>query len=329
MWRRLLGVGRISVPTRSVAGTEAHSAVGAPAAGLLRRLQWTVLRPLASQLGGDERSLFRGPGLELAEIREYQPGDDVRHIDWSVTARTDRPFVREAYAERALDAWLLLDVSASVDWGTVRCLKRDRGIELAAVAGELLGRHGNRVGALLFAERPLAFIPPAAGRIHLLRVLARLRDEPRQAAHGRTDLQTALERVDRVARRRGLLLVMSDFLVPDGWQTAMGRLAARHEVVAVRLRDPREVELPDVGLVTLEDPETGGQMIVDTHDGGLRDRFRRAAETQSEQISADLARRGVDQLVVGTDEDLLPALTCFLQARRRRRSARVAGGGIR
>ena len=286
---------------------------------MLRRLHWTVLRPLATRLGGDERSLVRGGGLELAEVREYQPGDDVRRIDWNATARTDRPFVREAFAERALDAWLVVDLSASVDWGTARCLKRDRAIELVAAASQILGHHGNRVGALLFAERPLGIVPPATGRVHLLRMLAHMREEPRQAAAGRTDLRTALGAADGVIRRRSLVLVVSDFLAPDGWQDALGRLARRHEVVAVRLRDPREAELPDVGLVTLEDPETGEQATVDTGDRDLRERFRRAAEDQAARVAAELARHGVDRLELSTDEELLPALIGFLEARRRAR----------
>jgi uncharacterized protein (DUF58 family) len=287
--------------------------------GLLRRLHWTILRPLARHLGGDERSLVRGPGIELAEVREYQPGDDVRHIDWKITARTDRPHVREAYAERALDAWLLLDVSASVDWGTTRCLKRDRAIELAGVAGSLLGRHGNRVGALLFAERPLVLVPPGSGRTHLLRVLAQVRDEPRQAAAGRTDLAAAVSRLRTLLRRRSFVLVVSDFLVPDGWQDGLGALAQRHEVVAVRLSDPREAELPDVGLVTFEDPETGSQLIVDTSDRKLRERFLRAAQGQVDRVDAHFAGRGIDRLILSTDEEILPPLVRFLNARRLRR----------
>lgn len=290
---------------------------------LLRRLQWTVLRPLAARLGGDERSLVRGFGLELTEVREYQPGDDVRHIDWNMTARTDRPFVREALAERALDVWLVVDVSPSVDWGTIRRLKRDLAVEFAAVVGLLLGRQGNRIGTLLFAERPRAFVPPGGGRAHLLRLLTCLRDEPRRDGVGQTDLVAALRQVRAFARRRSLILVVSDFLVPDGWQTALGPLAQRHEVVAVRLRDPREPEIPDVGLVTLEDPETGGQLLVDTGDRRLRERFAVAAAAQDERISADLARAGVDHLVLATDEDLVPALVRFLTARKYRRPGRA------
>jgi uncharacterized protein (DUF58 family) len=279
-----------------------------------------MLRPLARYLGGDERSLVRGPGLELAEIREYQPGDDVRHIDWNTTARTDRPFVREAYAERALDAWLLVDLSASIDWGTARCLKRDHAVELAAVAGQLLGRHGNRIGALLFADRPLAVLPPSAGRLQLLRLLSRLRDEPRRLGVGPTDLAAVFQRANVVIRRRSFILIISDLLGAEGWQQALRTLAQRHEVVVARLRDPREAELPDIGLVTLEDPETGEQLTVDTGSRALRRRFAEAARMQAERTRADLAVAGVEQLTISTDDDLLPALVRFLQARRARRA---------
>jgi uncharacterized protein (DUF58 family) len=296
-----------------------------PEQSLLRRLRWTVLKPLATRLGGDHCSLVRGPGLDLAELREYQPGDDVRRIDWNVTARSDRPFVREAFTERSLDVWLLLDLSASIDWGTAHCLKRQRAVEIAGVVAELLGHHGNRVAVLPFAARPLDPIPPTAGRAGLLRLLAQIARHPRQAGRGRTDLRAALARANTLLRRRALVLVVSDFIVPDGWQAELGRLAYRHEVVAVRLADPRESELPDVGLVTLEDPETGAQLIVDTADARLRERFTRAAEARAEALRLELARRGVDELVLSTGEDLLPPLTRFLEARRQRRGTRRAG----
>jgi uncharacterized protein (DUF58 family) len=297
--------------------------------GLLRRLQWTVIRPLASRLGGDERSLVRGFGLELSDLREYQPGDDVRHIDWNTTARTDRPYVREAYAERALDVWLVVDVSPSVAWGTARCLKRDLAVELAATVGLLRGRQGNRIGALLFAERPRALVPVGIGRAHLLRLVTCLRDEPRRDGAGRTDLAAALAQIRAFAQRRSLILIISDFLVPDGWQVALGPLAHRHEVVAVRLRDPREAEIPDVGLIAFEDPETGGQLVVDTGDRRLRERFAEAAAGQDERIRAELVRRGVDQLVLSTADDLGPALVRFLGARKYRRGHTGAPATLR
>jgi uncharacterized protein (DUF58 family) len=303
---------------------------GAPSA-LLSRLQWTVLRPIATYLGGDERSIVRGFGPEFTEVREYQPGDDVRHIDWNITARTDRPFVREAHVERALDVWLVLDMSASVTWGTADCLKRDRMIEFAAVISHVLGRHGNRVGALVFADRPLSFVAPSAGRSHILRMMAALQAEPAQAATGDTDLRSALIQASAVIRRHSLVLVVSDFLAPEGWQTAIGSLAQRHEVVGVRLRDPREGELPDVGFVTLENPETGEQIFVDTSDRQLRERFQRAGLAQDQAIGAALAHYAVDQLLLRTDESLLPAVISFVEQRRRRRvqGARSATGALR
>jgi uncharacterized protein (DUF58 family) len=283
---------------------------------LLRRLQWTVLRPLAMYLGGDERSLLRGSGMELTEMREYQPGDDVRHIDWNVTARTEQPFVRESYVERALDVWMVLDVSASIDWGTAACLKRDRALEFAAVAGNIFAYRGNRIAAISFADRPLALFPPRSGRSHLLQMLALMRDLPRQARSGPTDLATALVYAQKAIQRRSLVLVVSDFLVPDGWQPILGRLAQRHDVVAVHLCDPREVELPDVGIITLEDPETGSQLIVDTNNKKLRERFREAAHIQTEQLRSAIRRSGADQLALSTSDALLPPLLRFLRARR-------------
>jgi uncharacterized protein (DUF58 family) len=281
------------------------------------------LRPLATNLGGDERSLARGHGMELVELRPYQPGDDIRHIDWNVTARSDQPFVRDSQVERGLDVWLLVDISGSIDWGTALCSKRARTAEFAAAAGQMLGRHGNRVGGITFAERPGRIVPPAAGRAQLLRVLASIHEAPRQSARGRTDLAGAIAYAGSIIRRRSLVLVVSDFLVPDGWQPALGTLARRHEVVAVRLHDPREAELPDVGIVTLEDPETGGQLIVNTGDAGLRQRFQVAARQQAERIRADINQCGVDQLMLRTDEELVPTLVRFLHARRLRRSARI------
>jgi uncharacterized protein (DUF58 family) len=282
----------------------------------LKRLGWTVLRPLARRLGGQERSRVLAPGAELSGLREYQPGDDVRLIDWHVTARTDRPFVREAQAERALDAWLLLDVSRSVDWGTAGCLKRERAEEMAALAWGLLARHGNRVGGLLFAERPIAVTPPAAGEAGLRRMLAELGAAPRRIASGRTDLRAALERAEALLRRPSLIVVVSDLFVAPGWQRPLERLARRHEVVVARLADPRDHELPDIGVVAFEDPETGDQVLVDTGDAALRARFAEAAQSEAERVRRELTRAGVELLVLSTAEELLPALARFLALRR-------------
>jgi uncharacterized protein (DUF58 family) len=283
---------------------------------LLKRLRWPIRRRNASHLGGTERSTLRGAGPELAELREYVPGDDVRQIDWHVTARTDRPFVRLAEVERGLDALLVVDLSRSVDWGTARCHRRERAVDICAVAGELLIRQGNRLGLLPFAEKPLPVRPPRGGRLQLVHILKTLRDGPGQPSDGPTDLAAALHAVEPLMRRRGLVLVVSDFLAPDGWQAALGRLAARHEVVAVHLADPRDRDLPDLGLVTFEDPETGRQLTVDTADPRLRDRFARAAADQLAQLRHTLSTRGVDLLELTTAEEITPALIRFLELRK-------------
>jgi uncharacterized protein (DUF58 family) len=296
-----------------------------PVEQMLRRLDWTVLRPIALRLGGDLHSVVRGSGLDLAEIREYQPGDDVRHLHWAATARTGVPHVRQTYAERALDIWLLVDVSPSIDWGTARRTKRSHAQELVAAISQVVGRRNNRVGALLFAERPLDVLPPAFDRPHLFRLLARLREVPRRSERGRTDLAAALDLARTVIRRPSVVVIVTDLLVADGWVDAVGKLTARHEVVVVRVVDPRESELPDVGIVALEDPETGEQLLVDTADARLRDRFAGAARAQAERIDRLLATRGVRRVVASTDADLLPPLLELLDRRRvvaaRRRSS--------
>lgn len=289
---------------------------------LVRRLRWPLLKPLAHRPNGDERSRLLGSGVEFAAVREYQPGDDVRRIDWNLTARFNTAYVREAQADGALDVWLLVDVSGSVDWGTAECLKRYRAIELAAVATHLLGRHGNRIGLLLFADHPVALVPPGRGRIHLERVVSTVNRHPRSTARGATDLAGALAGLERAARTPGLVIVVSDFQVPDGWTAPLRRLAQRHEVVAARLRDPRETDLPDIGVVTFEDPETGDQLTVDTGDERLRERFAGAAAEQSRRIESALLACGVDQFVLETDRPLLPALAAFQEARKRRQVVR-------
>lgn len=287
-----------------------------PVEQMLRRLDFTVLRPLALRLGGDLRSTIRGSGFDLAEIREYQPGDDVRHLDWSATARTGVPHVRQTYAERALDVWLLVDVSPSIDWGTARRTKRSHAQELVAAISQVVGRHNNRVGAILFAERPLEVLPPAIGRPHLFRLLAKLRETPRRTTRGHTNLGAVLDLARSAIRRPSVVVVVSDLLVAEGWGDALGKLTARHEVVVLRIVDPRESELPDVGIITLEDPETGDQLLVDTSDARLRARFAEAARAQAERIDRLLATRGVRRVVASTAADLLSPLLELLDRRR-------------
>ncbi|MBV9576971.1 MAG: DUF58 domain-containing protein [Chloroflexi bacterium] len=291
---------------------------------LLRRLRWTILRPLARRANGDERSRQSGPGIEFAQVREYQPGDDVRRIDWQLTARSDRPYIREAHDERGLDIWLVVDVSPSIDWGTGRSLKRDLAVELSAVAGELLGQRGNRVGLLLFAENVVGIVPPGAGHAHVERIVGRLRDEPRRPPDaGPTDLAGVLGVLPRLMRRASMIVLVTDFLVPDGWAERLRSLTRRHEVIAVRVEDPREVDLPDIGVVTFEDPETGTQLTVDTGDTRLRQRFHDAAAQQSVRIDASLRACGAEVVHLGTDGALLESMASFLDARRRQTRPRT------
>jgi uncharacterized protein (DUF58 family) len=289
---------------------------------LLRRLNWKTLKPLAQHFGGQERSILTGSGMELSEVREYQPGDDIRFIDWNITARANTTFMREAQVERALEVWLLLDLSASIDWGTALSSKRERAIEFVAAAGQLLSRDGNRLGAILFADKVLKVIPPSTGQAPLLRLLRQIGDSANQTGTQQTDLAAALVYAGKIITRRSLVFVISDFITDDTWQSALGKLTYRHEVVAVQLKDPRESELPAMGIITLEDPETGQQLVVDTGDRKLRENFKTAALAQAESLEHEFKKSGVDRLVVSTGEPLLPALVKFLQARRLRRRHR-------
>jgi uncharacterized protein (DUF58 family) len=284
---------------------------------LLRRLRWPVLRRLAVHPGGDERSRQRGVGVEYSDVREYQAGDDPRWIDWNLTARSDRIYVRESQPDRGLDVWLVMDGSRSLDWGTGRCLKRYLAVEFAAAASHLLVRRGNRVGALLVDRGVHRVVPPASGHTAVLRMLAELDRGMAAAATPRpTDLGRSLAEAGRLLRRRSLVLVVSDFLCQPGWEPPLRTLALRHEVVAVRVVDPRELEIPDVGLVTFEDPETGRQLQVDTGSRRLRERFRAAAEAQRAHLRREIERCGAAPVELTTAEELLPQLVGFLQRRR-------------
>jgi uncharacterized protein (DUF58 family) len=305
------------------AAAETEAAPRETPAALLRRLNWQTLRPMATLLGGDERSNLRRAGMELHELRPYQPGDDVRHIDWNITARADEPFVREARSERGLDVWLLVDTSPSVDWGTASCLKRDRAELFVAIAAQILGRRGHRVGLITFGQAIYGIERPKAGVAHLVALLTALREKV-QHGRGATDLTGALEKAGALIRRPSMLIVISDFIAPDGWTRALGRLTRRHDVIGVHLSDPREKALPDVGLVTFEDPETGGQMLVDTSDKQLRARYAVAAEQDSARIRADFLRAGGDYLALDTEQEPLPALTRMLHARAARTRLRGA-----
>jgi uncharacterized protein (DUF58 family) len=279
----------------------------------LARVHWPVDGALGVHPSGDYRSRGRGPGLEHAEVREYVPGDDPRQIDWNLTARSDRAYVREANPDRGLDAWLILDTSRSLDWGTARCLKREAAGELVAAATLLLARRGNRVGALIFDRGLRHIIPPSAGRAGRSLLFAEARRVQTSGEDGPTGLAEALGQAVRLVRRPSLLLIASDFLAPAGWQTPLKILGQRHQILAAVVGDPREREMPDVGLVRFEDPETLRQVEVDTGDRQLRDRFRTAALDQRRQLLADLVAARATIFELTTAEDVVLQLLQLFQ----------------
>ncbi len=289
---------------------------------VLQRLDWTVIRRLDGLLQGDYRTLFRGFGFEMAELREYQLTDDVRAIDWNVTARMQSPWVRLFVEDRDITAWFLLDMSPSVDFGAPAAQKRDLLVDFTAVVARLLTRHGNRVGALVFGGGETRVIPAKAGRTHVLRLIQELKDHPRLSRAPRTDLSALLDKALRTVRRRSLLFIVSDFLSVPGWDRRLAMVAQRHETLAVRLVDPLEGEIPDMGPLVLEDSETGEQIFVDTHDRGFRKRYAEITRQRREELQAMLARAGVDLLGLSTDGDLARDITRFAAARAQKRSAR-------
>jgi uncharacterized protein (DUF58 family) len=294
---------------------------------VLRRLEWTVIRRLDGLLHGDYRTLFRGYGLDLADLREYQYHDDVRHIDWNVTARLQTPYVREFNEEREVAAWFLLDLSPSVDFGSEQVKKRAVSTEFVTVLARLLTRHGNRVGAMFYGGEVDTVIPTRSGRRHVLHILHGMLNRPEVRQSAPTDLNNLLRPAYDIIRRRSLVFIVSDFISRPGWAETLAHLARRHEVIAVRLYDPLEMELPDLGLLVIQDSETGEQIFVDTHDKGFRKRFAELAVKREEELRTAFRRAGVDALELATDDDLADAIMRFADLRKRR-SQLAAGGGI-
>jgi uncharacterized protein (DUF58 family) len=286
---------------------------------ILYRLDWQVIRRLDGLLQGDYRSLFYGYGLDFADLREYQPEDDVRYIDWNVTARMDTPYVRQYVEDREVTAWFLLDLSPSVDFGTLLRQKRAVLIDLVATLARLLTRHGNRVGAILYGNGVERTIPARGGRIQVLRLVNELLKQPPLARAPFTDLTPLLDAGLHSIKRRSLIFIISDFISAPGWERTLSLLNARHEVLAIRLWDPREIELPDVGPIFMEDAETGEQLYVDTHDKKFRERFQAAAQEREAALSASFKRSGVDALPLSTEEDLVRAIVRFAGLRKQRR----------
>lgn len=288
---------------------------------ILQRLDWQVIRRLDGILQGDYRSLFYGYGLDLADLREYQPGDDIRYIDWNVTARLDTPYIRQYHEDREITAWFLLDLSPSVDFGTVSSQKRDGLIDFVTVLARLLTRHGNRVGAILYDNRVERIIPASGGRLHVLRLINDLQHQPRLNAAPLTDLNVLIEAGFHMIRRRSLVFVISDFISAPGWEKPLSLLNRKHEVLAVRLWDQSENELPDVGLVLMQDAETGEQTWVDTHDARFRRRFAEVVQRRQVNLDAAFRSAGVDVLALSTEDDLVRAIVQFAAQRKQHKQS--------
>ena len=287
---------------------------------LLHRLDWQVIRRLDGLLQGDYRSLFYGYGVDFADLREYQPGDDIRYIDWNVTARMDTPHIRQYVEDREISAWFLLDLSPSMDFGAVDNLKRTVLINFVATLARLLTRHGNRIGAILYGGNVERTIPARGGRIQVLRLINDLLKQPQLAQAPFTELTTLLNAGLYTLKQRSLVFIISDFISTPGWDRPLKLLNQRHEVLTIRLSDPRETDLPDIGPIVMEDAETGEQLYVDTGDPAFRRRFTAAAAQREAEIATTFRRVGVDALTLSTEEDLVRAIIRFatLRARRRR-----------
>ncbi len=288
---------------------------------ILQRLDWTVLRRLDGLLQGDYRTLFHGFGLDLAELREYQFSDDIRYIDWNVTARMQTPYVRQYTEDREVTAWFLLDLSPSVDFGTVHKLKRDLLLDFATVLARLLTRHGNRVGAIFYNGKVGRVIPARGGKVQVLRFINEMLGQPQLKQAPPTNLAELFETALRMIRRRSLIFIISDFISAPGWEKPLGMLTQRHEVLAIRLYDPRETELPDIGSIIFEDAETGEQLYVDTQDKKFRERFIEAARQRKYKLDVTLGRVGVDVLTLSTEDEMVAEIVRFATLRKQRKKA--------
>jgi len=286
---------------------------------ILLRLDWQVIRRLDGLLQGDYRSLFYGYGVDFADLREYQPEDDIRYIDWNVTARMDAPYIRQYVEDREITAWFLLDVSPSVDFGHADGQKRAVLVDFVTVMARLLTRHGNRVGAIFYGGRVERTIPPRGGRMQVLRLTHDLINHPRQSRTPFTDLSPLLIGGLNAIKKRSVIFVISDFICTPGWERTLSLLNQRHEVIAVRLWDPVEVEMPDIGMVVMEDSETGEQLMVDTSDKRFRARFAEAGRRREAQLNQAFKHAGVDVIPISTEDDLVRAIVRFAMLRKQRR----------
>ena len=305
--------------------TPARPGPGPVPPAVLRSLDLAMLKRVESLVPGEHTTPQVGAGTELATIRPYFPGDDVRHIDWNVTARLREPHVRVHVGERALTGWLLLDASASMTFGTADRRKADVAEGVALAVGHVATRRGNRLGVVTFGGGEPRVLRPRQGRLGLLQVLAELRNEPEAEGAGATSIGGALRRVAALARARGLIVVVSDFRGERDWEEPLGALRARHGVLAVEVRDPRELELPPLGDLWVVDPETGRQAHVNTSSRRVRRRFAQAAAEEREEVAAALRGAGADHAVLSTGGDWLRELAGHL--RRADAAARAAAAG--
>ncbi|MDH3286517.1 MAG: DUF58 domain-containing protein [Betaproteobacteria bacterium] len=310
------------------AGKAASTAPVAPTAeSVLRRIEWTVLRRLDGLLHGNYRTLFRGFGIDLADLREYQVNDDARTIDWNATARLQVPHVRQFNEDREVTAWFLVDLSGSVNFGAGATTKRAMAVDFVALVARLLTRHGNRVGAVLYTDRVDLVLPARGGRQHVLHLLDRMLKTGNAPRPGKcTQLGELLGRALQAIKRRSVVFVVSDFISDPGWARALSLLGRCHEILAVRLYDALEMELPDLGQVIVEDAETGQQLFVDTHDAAFRGRFSFLAGERETTLRAALADAGADCIELSTEDDLVDTLMRFTRLRKRR--AQLASGGV-
>ena len=282
----------------------------------LRTLELTVKRKLDGVLQGNHLGLIPGPGSEPGESRLYQPGDDVRRMDWSVTARTTQPHVRQMIADRELETWIVVDMSASLDFGTTGCEKRDLAVEAAAAITYLNSGGGNRIGAVIANGEKVIRVPARSGRQHEQTLLRAIATSPRAPLGVRGDLSAAIDALRRPERRRGMAVIISDFLGPITWMRPLRAIAARHEVLGIEVLDPRDVELPDVGDVILQDTESGITREF-TIDAQLRDDFARAAAAHRAEVARTLRRCGAPLMTLRTDRDWIADIVRFVASRRR------------
>jgi uncharacterized protein (DUF58 family) len=285
-------------------------------AAALRTLELTIKHKLDGVLHGDYLGLIPGPGSEPGESRLYQPGDDVRRMDWAVTARTNHPHVRQLIADRELETWIVVDLSASLDFGTANCEKRDLAVAAAAAITFLNSGGGNRIGALVANGATMTRVPARTGRQHQHTMLRTIATMPKAPPGVRGDLAVVIDALRRPERRRGMAVIISDFLGPINWMRPLRAIAARHEVLAIEVLDPRDVELPDIGDVVLQDTESGVTREF-TIDAQLRDDFARAAAAHRAEVARTIRGCGAPVLTLRTDRDWLADIVRFVASRRR------------